>query len=50
MQSRMWIPSTWSKIREPINCSNSETGCNNWLTCDQRPLNDPEIDGGSTTH
>jgi hypothetical protein len=26
--------------------SPSETRCNNWLTCDQRPLNDPEIYGG----
>jgi len=38
------------RLESPSNAQNSETGCNNWLTCGQRPLNDPEIDGGSIEH
>jgi hypothetical protein len=38
------------RLGSPSIAQNSETGCNNWLTCGQRPLNDPEIDGGSTAN
>ena len=38
------------RLGSPSTAQNSETGCNNWLTCGQRPLNNPEIDGGSTAH
>ena len=38
------------RLGSPSIAQNSETGYNNWLTCGQRSLNDPEIDGGSTAN